>query len=429
MRKIGFVLLVLLLPVMAGAQIGLQYFPKKVGILTRSGSAALNVSGGVAADTFRTPHYVLPHADGTNGQVLSTNGSGSVSWIDLSGATLPTLNSAYLWVGNGSNEATAVQISGDGTLSNLGALAVSDDSHSHTGSTLSGIDISDDTNLSASTGISLSGDALSHSTAAGYKHVPESGSSAQILQYSAAGTAKWASVSGDITIADGGAVTLAANAADSTNLADGAVTSETIKDGQVKTADLAANSVDSTKIKDGAVTSESIKDGQVKAADLAALSSSDLAGKLSNETGSGAAVFGTSPTISGATLSAADNTTIPGARQHFRITVVSPNAVFTADSVICLVPKLDAAITVTNVEVTTSSASYQLDADLKYADGFISRTNATVINALDTSSGVLSDNSITSGAVAAGKAVYLRVNAAPNASMTQYSVDISFDYQ
>lgn len=429
MKKIVLSLAILFLPVFAGAQIGLQYFPKKVGILTRSGSASLNVSGGVVADTFRTPHFVLPHDDGTVGQVLATNGSGAVSWIDLSGATLPSLSSAYLWVGNASNEATGVALSGDATLSNTGALAVSDDSHAHTTTTLSGIDISDDTNLSASSGISLSGDALSHSTAAGYKHIPGSGSSAQILQYSAAGTAKWASISGDATIANGGALTLAANAADSTNLSDGSVTSETIRDGQVKTIDLAANSVDSTKIKDGAVTSETIKDGQVKAADLATLSSSDLAGKLSNETGSGSAVFGTSPTISGATLSTADNTTIPGARQHFRITVVSPNAVFTADSVICLVPKLDAAITVTNVEVTTSSASYQLDADLKYADGFISRTNAKIINALDTSSGVLSDNSITSGAVASGKAIYLRINSAPNASMTQYSIDVSFDYQ
>ncbi len=426
-RKL-FLLLLLLFPAIVFSQVGFQYFPRKVGILTRSGSAALNVSGGVAADTFRTPHYTFAHADGDSGQVMMTDGSGALSWISIAGASLPALASGYFWIGNGSSEATPVTLSGDGTLSNTGALAIGDDSHAHTGTSLSGIDISDDTNLSASSGIALSGDALSHSTAAGYKHIPTAGASAQIIQYSAEGTGKWISLSGDITIADGGAATLAANAADSSNLADGSVTSQTIQDGQVKTIDLAANAVDSTKIKDGSVTSESIQDGQVKAADIQAQSSSTWASKITDEIGTGKMVFDTAPTISGATLSVANNTTIPGARDHFRITVVSPNAVFTADSLICLTPKLDAAITVTNIEISTSSASYNLDADLKYADSFISRTNATVINALDTSSGVLSDNTITSGSVAAGKAIYLRINSAPNASMMQYSIDISFDY-
>jgi lysophospholipase L1-like esterase len=58
--------------------------------------------------------------------------------------------------------------------------------------------------------------------------------------------------------------------ADSAHIANNAVTSETIVDGQVKTADLAANAVDSTKIKNDAVTSESIQNLQVKTADLAA---------------------------------------------------------------------------------------------------------------------------------------------------------------
>ena len=80
--------------------------------------------------------------------------------------------------------------------------------HSHTGSTLSNIDISDDTNLTATTGIVLTGDALTHSTATGYKHIPTLGASAQILQYSADGTAKWVTVSSDVTMVDGGAVAI-----------------------------------------------------------------------------------------------------------------------------------------------------------------------------------------------------------------------------
>ncbi len=83
------------------------------------------------------------------------------------------------------------------------------------------IDISDYTNLTVAVGaIVLTGDQLSHSTADGYIHIPSAGSSAQILQYSAAGTAKWITVSSDITIADNGAVVIAANAVTNTKLRD-----------------------------------------------------------------------------------------------------------------------------------------------------------------------------------------------------------------
>lgn len=53
-----------------------------------------------------------------------------------------------------------------------------------------------------------------HSSANGYVHIPASGASAQILQYSSAGTAKWITVSGEATIADNGAITLANDALD-----------------------------------------------------------------------------------------------------------------------------------------------------------------------------------------------------------------------
>lgn len=430
MRKWLYIIVLLVPPAVVLPQVGIQYFPKKVGVLTKTVPSALTVSGGVLADTLRTPHFCLPHVDGTNGQVMATNGSGAVSWISLSGATLPSLTSAYFWVGNGSNEATAVALSGDGTLSNTGALAVSDDSHAHTTTTVSGLDISSDTNLSATSGIVLTGDALSHSTADGYKHVPSTGSSTQLLQYSAAGTAKWITVSGDATIADGGAVTLSANAADSTNLADGSVTSETIKDAQVKTADLAANAVDSTKIKDGAVTSESIQDGQVKLADLQAQTSANWASKVIDETGSGSMVFGTSPTITGATLGVVNGSAITGQAKHLRFTVMSPNAVFTADSCICIWPKVDAGITIDSVTVTTSSASYNIAGDLRFANSFIGRVGGStgLIKALDTSSGVLYSGTFDDATVDAGKCMYLKLDSAPSSSMSQFSVDIKYRY-
>jgi hypothetical protein len=42
-------------------------------------------------------------------------------------------------------------------------------------------------------------------------HIPATGAAAQILQYTSAGTAKWITLSGDLTIADGGAITIGAN--------------------------------------------------------------------------------------------------------------------------------------------------------------------------------------------------------------------------
>lgn len=53
-----------------------------------------------------------------------------------------------------------------------------------------------------------SGGAVTHSTATGYKHVPTAGATTQVLQWSANGTAKWVTLSGGATIADGGVVTV-----------------------------------------------------------------------------------------------------------------------------------------------------------------------------------------------------------------------------
>lgn len=57
----------------------------------------------------------------TNGQILKFNGTTWGCAAD-SGGTLPTLTSANIWVGNGSNAATAVAMSGDATMTNAGVL-------------------------------------------------------------------------------------------------------------------------------------------------------------------------------------------------------------------------------------------------------------------------------------------------------------------
>lgn len=119
---------------------------------------------------------------------------------------------------------------------------------------------------------------------------------------------------------------------------------------------------------------------------------------------------------------------ISGNRHHFHISIVNPNAVITASTIIPIFSATDAALTVTKIQVTTSSASYEVAGDLKYADARIGLANAVVINDFDTTSGVRTDTSITSGAVASGKFVYLSFDSVPNASMTDCVIDIYFDY-
>lgn len=96
----------------------------------------------------------LPGGDGSAGQVLITNGSGVLSWASLSGFTnsqiaanaaidyskLASLASGNILVGNGSNVATSVAVTGDVTISNAGVTAIA-----------AGVIVNDD--ISASAGI------------------------------------------------------------------------------------------------------------------------------------------------------------------------------------------------------------------------------------------------------------------------------------
>ena len=80
---------------------------------------------------------------------------------DLADVTITSAAAAHLIVRNSGNTAWVnVALSGDGSIDATGALVVNNDSHAHTGSTLSGIDVSDDLNLLAGTNITLTGDQI-----------------------------------------------------------------------------------------------------------------------------------------------------------------------------------------------------------------------------------------------------------------------------
>ena len=68
--------------------------------------------------------WTLPSADGSANQTLVTDGSGVLSWA--SGLTT-ALTSGNIFVGNASDIATSVAMSGDAALSNAGALTIASD--------------------------------------------------------------------------------------------------------------------------------------------------------------------------------------------------------------------------------------------------------------------------------------------------------------
>ena len=129
------------------------------------------------------------------------------------------------------------------------------------------------------------------------------------------------------------------------------------------------------------------------------------------------------------TLGAQANTqNLPGQNKLMKIPIINPNVLGITTNTVVPLMVTDAAITITKLECRTSSASYEVAGDLKWADARIGLANAAVIETFDTSSGVRTDSAIASGAVASGKLIYLQFDSAPNALMTDLFVQITFDY-
>jgi hypothetical protein len=106
------------------------------------------------------------------------------------------------------------------------------------------------------------------------------------------------------------------------------------------------------------------------------------------------------------------------------VNLPSPAAFYSNDPNVCLWGYTP-AMTVTRVRVTCNAdPPTEIDADLRYADTFISKTNPVTICALDTTSGA-SDSGVISVSVPEGKCVYIVLNAQPDNTITQLVVDIA----
>lgn len=152
------------------------------------------------------------------------------------------------------------------------------------------------------------------------------------------------------------------------------------------------------------------------------LATAAVSGNIEND---GTWFYGTTSTPTRKKFAFTDDSNI--VTRHARFNIPLPNSYYTnVGANFCIIPKLDKAITVTGIDVTIDSASYNINGDLKYADTFIGLANATLINAIDTTSGVLSTTTISSASVAAGKCVYLSLDATPDTNIKQVSVDITY---
>ncbi len=85
-------------------------------------STATPTNGGVGYGTGTAHAY---SAAGTSGQLLQSNGAAAPSWVSIPAFLSPTLTNGNIFVGNGSNVATGVAMSGDASIANTGAVTIS----------------------------------------------------------------------------------------------------------------------------------------------------------------------------------------------------------------------------------------------------------------------------------------------------------------
>ncbi|MEE9366626.1 MAG: hypothetical protein V3W44_08075, partial [Dehalococcoidales bacterium] len=109
---------------MEGIEIGREGIDGQLTLYAEQGAIDHSVVFQPNAAMTQDTTYTLPADDGTADQVLATDGSGALSWAD--GLT-NSLTSANILVGNASDVATGLAMSGDATIDNAGALTIAND--------------------------------------------------------------------------------------------------------------------------------------------------------------------------------------------------------------------------------------------------------------------------------------------------------------
>nr|WP_321412602.1 hypothetical protein [uncultured Allomuricauda sp.] len=252
--------------------------------------------------------------NGSSGQVLSSTGLGGLAWTD--GLT-DDLASANLLVGNVSNKAAAVTLSGDASIDNTGALTIANDAVTTDKLDANAV-TTDKLDANAVTTDKIADGAV---TATKLNGITTNGSSGQVLSSTGLGGLAWTdgltddlasanllvgnvsnkaaavTLSGDASIDNTGALTIANDAVTTDKLDANAVTTAKIADGAVTTDKLDANAVTTDKIANGAVTTDKldanavttdkIANGAVTATKLQGITTDGDAGQVLSSTGLG----------------------------------------------------------------------------------------------------------------------------------------------
>ena len=100
--------------------VSLAIVPSNIQITDLAGTLSVTKGGTGQTSANAALNALLPSQGGNSGKVLTTNGT-DTSWS--SGLT-STLASANIFIGNGSNVATAVGVTGDVTIDNAGVTAI-----------------------------------------------------------------------------------------------------------------------------------------------------------------------------------------------------------------------------------------------------------------------------------------------------------------
>jgi hypothetical protein len=207
-------------------------------------NGALIVSG---SGTTASPLTVSMVSGTSTGQILKWNNTTSKWELGADNTGAVSLNSAQILLGNASNVATPVTISGDATLSNAGVLTLGTGSV-NTGKILDGTignaDIATNAAIApskigqaaASTGQVLKWNGTTWAPAADDSGAAVALNSAQILVGNAANVPTATLVSGDASLSNTGALTIGT----------GAVNSAKVLDGSITNADIAANAAIAT---------------------------------------------------------------------------------------------------------------------------------------------------------------------------------------
>ena len=222
-----------------------------------TGTLVANIEGDVTGDLTGTASAVADNAvtaakiaansvgidelnvsDGTSGQFLSTNGSGTLSFASatstIAGAndtSITTPSGGQLLIYDGTNSWDNISLSGDATLASNGTVTISSNAISSAEISANSIGI-DELNVSDGTNgqalVTNGSGTLSFADVAGSLSDASdsnisSPSSGQILVYDGTDSFDNVSISGDATLSNTGALTIASNAVESSMIAGNAV--------------------------------------------------------------------------------------------------------------------------------------------------------------------------------------------------------------